>query len=209
MPTTRQMTDVNDQTLDGYNKAVAKYIDTSPQLVGGQVKEWIDKNIDRLGNNPKILEIGSGSGRDADYFASRGYVMELTDASKGFVDYLNRAGKTARLLNVLTDDLGSGWDMIFADAVLLHFKPVQLRMVLSKVYDALKPNGIIAFSLKIGTGEEITNRKLNVPRYFRYWEADEIRKVLTDAKYTDIEVDTSDDYRGKDRPDWLLINARK
>jgi hypothetical protein len=82
-------------------------------------------------------------------------------------------------------------------------------MVLSKVYDALKPNGIIAFSLKIGTGEEITNRKLNVPRYFRYWEADEIRKVLTDAKYTDIEVDTSDDYRGKDRPDWLLINARK
>ena len=203
------MSNQNDQTIAGYNRAVAKYVESSPQLVERELKAWIDKNLNKLGSNPKILEIGSGTGKDADYFASKGYDMELTDASQGFVEYLNKTGKTARLLNVLTDSLGTNYDMVFADAVLLHFTPGELRTILSKIYNALKPNGVIVFSLKEGAGEEITERKLGVPRYFRYWEANEITSVLLEANFTNVEIDTLDDYRGKDRPGWLLISAQK
>jgi 2-polyprenyl-3-methyl-5-hydroxy-6-metoxy-1,4-benzoquinol methylase len=203
------MNHLNDQTLDGYNKTVEKYIETSPQLVDGQLKAWIDEILNGLSHNARILEIGSGSGKDADYFASKGYKMELTDASQGFVDYLHKAGKTARLLNVLTDDLGAGYDMVFADAVFLHFTEKDLGRILAKVNSALKPNGVIVFSLKAGTGEEVTSRKLNVPRYFRYWEADKISKLLIASGFTNVEIGTIDDYRGKERPSWLLINAIK
>lgn len=160
------MHDANNLTVVGYNQTVSKYIETTPQKVDGEIKNWIDKNLSKLNKSAKILEIGSGTGRDADYFASCGYTLELTDASQGFVDHLNKIGKKARLLNAITDDLGTGYDMVFADAVFLHFNRMQLKVVLEKVYGALKPSAHIAFSVKAGSGEEITERKLDVPRYF-------------------------------------------
>lgn len=201
------MNDANDQTVASYNQSVTKYIDTSPQVVDGDLKAWIDKNLGKLTGVPKILEIGSGSGKDADYFTSKGFDMELTDASQGFVDHLIEAGKKARLLNALTDDFGTGYDMVFADAVFLHFNRDQLDLVLGKVYASLKTNGRLVFSLKAGSGEETTERKLDVPRYFCFWEADEIRKVLTNAGFSKIEIESIGDYRGDARPDWLLIDA--
>lgn len=201
------MNDSNDRTVISYNQAVARYINTSPQIVDGDLKVWIDKNLEKLGSEPKILEIGSGSGKDADYFASKGFAMELTDASQGFVDHLIKTGKKARLLNALTDDFGAGYDMIFADAVFLHFNREQLNLVLGKVYASLKSNGRLVFSLKAGSGEETTERKLDAPRYFCFWEADEIKELLIKAGFTEIEIELIGDYRGNVRPDWLLINA--
>jgi SAM-dependent methyltransferase len=203
------MNNLNDQTVKGYDKTVTKYIDTSPQKVDGQLKAWIDKNLKQIDKTAKILEIGSGSGKDADYFESLGYKVELSDASQGFVDHLIKNGKPARLLNAITDDLGGDYDMVFADAVFLHFNPEQLEKVLSKVFEALKPNGLIVFSLKAGSGEEVTDRKLDVNRYFCYWQADDIKKLLVKNGFTDIEIKTIDDYRGKARPDWLLVNANR
>ena len=203
------MNNLNDQTVKGYDKTVAKYIDTSPQKVDGHLKTWIDKNLKPMDKTAKILEIGSGSGKDADYFESLGYKMELSDASQGFVDHLTKNGKTARLLNAITDDLGSGYDMVFADAVFLHFNPEQLEEVLRKIFDALRPNGRIVFSMKAGSGEEVTDRKLDVNRYFCYYQANDIKKLLVKTGFANIEIETIDDYRGKVRPDWLLVNANK
>lgn len=197
----------NDKTINGYNQTVTKYINTSPQKVDGRLKAWIDKNLDKLDKTAKILEIGSGSGKDADYFISLGYEMEMTDASQGFVDHLKQSGKNARLLNAIIDDLGGGYDMVFADAVFLHFNPEQLKAVLNKAFNALKPNGRIVFSMKAGSGEEVTDRKLDVSRYFCYYGADDIKGLLINAGFVNIEIETIDDYRGKGRPDWLLVDA--
>jgi SAM-dependent methyltransferase len=204
-----QMDDLNNQTVKGYDKTVAKYIDTSPQKVNGQLKAWINKNLKQIDKTAKILEIGSGSGKDAAYFESLGYRMELSDASQGFVDYLIKNGKSARLFNAITDELDGDYDMVFADAVFLHFNPEQLEKVLRKIFKALKPKGLIVFSLKAGNGEEVTDRKLGVNRYFCYWQADDIKKLLLKNGFTNIEIQTIDDYRGKDRPDWLLVNANR
>ncbi len=201
------MSNHNDITLAGYNASVLKYIETSPQVVSPDLKTWINKNLRKLGKNPDILEIGSGSGKDAEYFASQGFNMQLTDASQGFVDYLNSRGMNARLLNALSDDLGKNHDMVFADAVFLHFTTAQLNKVLLKVFGSLKINGRVAFSLKIGSGDEITDRKLDVPRYFCYWDSEDITRLLNETGFTQIEIDSVDDYRGKDRNGWLLVDA--
>ncbi len=203
------MGDINNQTVDSYNKAVDKYIESSPQIVRAEIKSWIDKNLKHLDKSAKILEIGSGTGKDARYIMSLGYEMVLTDASKGFVDFLNKRGNKAHILNAITDDLGDYYDMVFADAVFLHFNKDQLKRVLEKVFESLNPNGRIVFSLKAGKGEEITNRKLDVSRYFCYWDKKNINKLLEVTGYKNIQVETVEDYRGKTRPDWLLINAVK
>lgn len=203
------MENTNNQTVSSYDESYIKYIETCPTEVKGDLKAWIDRNFKSLDKKSKILEIGSGSGKDANYINSIGYNIELTDASQGFVDYLISQGRVARKLNALTDDLGADYDMVFSNAVFLHFTPSELDRVLANVYKALKPNGRIVFSLKAGEGEEITDRKLGVNRYFCYWKEEDVRALLARVGLKSIEIDITLDPRGKDRPDWLFVNAVK
>ena len=197
----------NAQTLATYNKKVQTYIDTSPSEVFGPLQVWIDSNLEALSKDARILEIGSGTGKDAKYIASKGYTVELTDASQGFIDHLRSEGLEARLLNAIEDDLGENYDMIFADAVFLHFTEPELRLVLNKVHAALNPTGRLAFTLKAGEGEESTTRKMEAPRYFHFWFEEEIRQILQETGFGEVTITSDEDFRGEGCPDWLHITA--
>jgi len=88
----------------------------------------------------------------------------------------------------LTDDFVTSYDLIFANAVFLHFTPEELRKVLKKTYANLIENGILAFSVKHGDGEEWTNEKVGNPRYFCYWKADIIQLLLASTGYELVSV---------------------
>ena len=57
---------------------------TMPEWVAGE----IDAFVDALGGTGRILEIGSGGGRDARELERRGLSVRCTDAAQGFVDLL-------------------------------------------------------------------------------------------------------------------------
>lgn len=198
----------NQQTLQSYNDHVEEYMSQTPQHASEDWKIWMDENLQALDTSAKILEFGSAFGRDADYMESLGYTVQRTDASSSFVDLLQKQGREARLLNALTDPLPKGLDMVFASAVLLHFTRDEAKAVIGKVYNSLDTNGRFVFSLKIGDGEEMSDAKLGAPRYFCYWQAPDIEKVLRDAGFTTIRIVTARDYRS-DKPYWLLISAVK
>lgn len=168
----------NEVTLDSYNKRVQEYILGTPAVVSGSFKEWIDVILSCLSRDSKILEVGSGFGRDADYIESFGFKVERTDATESFVTFLREQGRFARRFNILTDPFEDQYDLIFANAVFLHFTPVELEIVLQKIHSSLKNNGILAFSVKKGEGEEWTSEKLGEPRYFCYWDRDRMIFLL-------------------------------
>jgi predicted TPR repeat methyltransferase len=202
------MSKTNQLTIDAYNKSVDEYIKGTPQKVDGHIQTWLDKCITLLKSPAKILEIGVGRGKDADYLESKGFMVDRTDASESFVDFQKQNGHDARVLNILTDGIDSQYDMILADAVWLHFNPEEAKLASKKVRDALTNDGFFAFSVKQGDGEELTDRKLNSTRYFCYWQEAEIRLLLEETGFHDNDIFHATDYR-PDRPGWLLIIAKK
>lgn len=202
------MSKTNQLTIDAYNKSVDEYINATPQKVEGHIKTWLDKAIDLLESSKKILEIGVGHGRDANYIESKGLAVKRTDASEAFVKYQQDNGHKATLLNVLTDEIIDRYDMVLADAVWLHFTPVEAELATKKILDSLKDGGIFAFSLKEGEGEELTDQKLNHTRYFCYWQEDNIRSLLESTGFDYADIFRASDNR-PERPGWLLIIARK
>jgi SAM-dependent methyltransferase len=178
----------NSATIDSYNAAVEKYISGTPTIVDGGVKLWIDKMLTLLPPQARIMEIGSGFGRDAHYIESCGFAVERTDATQGFVTLLQRQGHPARLFNIITDPFAQKYDLIFANAVLLHCTGQEFADAINKISSSLVPGGILAFSMKYGTGEEWVTAKLDLPRYFCYWQPDEITKVLQVANFEVIEI---------------------
>lgn len=200
------MNNSNETTVQSYDGHVQEYIDATPQKVEGFIQTWIDNVLAGLSQTAKILEFGTAFGRDADYIESKGYAVERTDVTPGFVKLLQDKGHAARILNAITDDLGSGYDLIFADAVLLHFTRDEAQRVIGKVHDALVSGGRFAFSLKIGEGEEWEETKLGAPRFFCYWTKETIEPVLGQAGFTDMHI--TDDYVGSTAK-WVHVIATK
>ena len=200
------MSQCNAETLQSYDRHVADYVDGTAQEVSGPSRNWIDAALAGLPAEAEIFELGSAFGRDAAYIRGRGYRVDCSDASRGFVDHLRGLGVEARLFNALTDPLAGPWHLILANAVLLHFNREECAAVLAKMAGALAPGGRFAFSLKAGEGEGWSSHKLNAPRYFCYWQPEQLPPLLRQAGFQDWEITAADTDRQHGK--WLYVIAR-
>jgi len=198
----------NDTTVASYEAHVQEYINGTPKDVDGQFKEWIDKALSITDQAKPILELGSAFGRDAEYIEAKGYEVQRTDVTKSFVEYLQKQGHNAKVLNAITDELDSGYGMVFANAVFLHFTREELAPVLSKVIQSLDINGILAFSVKKGEGEAWSQDKLGAPRYFCYWQQEPLQSLVLSAGFEIIDI-TDAVSSSKNGQEWLHVIAKK
>lgn len=199
---TAEGSESNARTLATYEDSLHRYIAGSPEGLSGGLKGFLEGVLGRLQPGATILEIGAGFGRDALYFESQGFRVIPTDAAESFIGELQRRGFQPQRLNALTDPIPSA-DLIYANAVFLHFSREELESVLAKIRAALPAGGILAFTLKEGSGEEWSDAKLDGPRFFRYWQIPELFEVLVRAGFTDIHLDT--DQEGP--VGWLQVSA--
>lgn len=184
------MSDTNTRTLEAYNKGVQTYIESTGQKTSGTQKDWLDFVFKAVPEDAKILEIGSAFGRDASYLIEQGYNVTMTDGSGGFVDYLNEHGFVASKLDIVNQQPKDIYDVILACAVFLHFDRDDFKKAVGHVKNALTIGGSFAFSLKQGEGEEWSESKIGLPRYFNYWKKDQLSKVMEGLgmKITDLRV---------------------
>jgi SAM-dependent methyltransferase len=146
----------NRQTIDAYDADASGYeantiVDPSEHHAA---RTWIDYALSVLDERPElahlsVLEIGSGTGRDADYLESCGVSVRRTDAVPAFVQAQRSKGHAADTLNALTDTLGGPYRMIFANGVFPHFSDGEARFVIDKAFANLAPDGLFAFSVKV------------------------------------------------------------
>jgi SAM-dependent methyltransferase len=106
-----------------------------------------------VGPGGRILEVGSGPGRDADFLETLGVQVRRTDATRAFLALQAERGKRGELLDLLTDDLGGPYDGVLAMCVLIHIDRSHLDLVLGKIATALRPAGAFLVSVREGTGE--------------------------------------------------------
>ncbi|MDP1880158.1 MAG: methyltransferase domain-containing protein [Parachlamydiaceae bacterium] len=191
----------NGITLKSYEQSLNEYINGTPSETTGNIKIWIDLFLNLLPSNPRIIEIGSAFGRDAQYIESQGFSVERTDATVGFVNFLKNKGYSAKEFNILTDDFTSVYDLIFANAVFLHFNSEELIEVLKKIQGSLSTNGILAFSVKHGEGEGWSNEKIGQPRFFCYWNKDKIQLLMETLNFEVLSISEDEKF--------LQITAKK
>lgn len=181
----------NNLTIQSYELGASEYVAGTAAQVSDSIKAWIEAILTHLDSNARILEIGSAFGRDAAFIESFGFTVERTDAAEAFVSQL---GSYARKFNVLSDEFSGTYDLIFANAVFLHFTREELKSVLSKIKASLNQSGILAFSVKKGEGEEWTREKIGHPRYFCYWSLEGIQNLLEQTGFQVISISEDDKF---------------
>jgi 2-polyprenyl-3-methyl-5-hydroxy-6-metoxy-1,4-benzoquinol methylase len=188
------------QTIQSYEGSAREY----DKLVDPQRPPHIQKALQRLVETlppgGRVLEVGSGPGRDADVLESLGFAVRRTDATQAFVDLMLERGKHAELLNVVTDELGGPYDGVLAMGVLIHVDRNQTDAVLRKIHIALRPGGALLAAMRKGEGETTGDY------HTVCWTRERFTERLTAAGLT---VIWDADSVGRDGNDWVTYLARR
>ena len=193
--------DAVDITLRAYETAAQRYADRTGGP-GPASCAFLDRFADTIGR-VRVLESGSGTGKDATYLEGRGLHVSRTDAALAFVEMMCAAGHDARVLDIRTDDLGGPWEAVLALAVLLHLDRAQFADALRRIREAVVDGGVFAFTLKEGDGDAWSEAKLDLPRHFTYWREPSLRPVLAQTRWDVISIDYVDGLEP-----WLFVMAR-
>ncbi len=196
------MSKVNDITISSYNNELDIYLKKTAGQVTGSMKDFIDSFLKILPPNATILEIGSGTGRDADYIEKRGYTILRTDAAASFVKHMQDESKPAEKLNIIAEALPQTFDAILANAVFLHFDDADFKRALINTKAMLKNNGIFAFSIHKGDFIGISDHK-NSARYFHERSERDVHEILKSHSLTVLKSMRGTSISG--RKQWIMF----
>ena len=139
----------------------------------------------------KILEVGSGSGKDAEMLKKMGYEYVGTDASEGLIKVARKRNPKVTFRNVGVYDLDfpkHEFDGFWTVATLLHIPKNRIDKALKKIKTQIKPGGIGFITMKAGVGEK---EDPDTGRWFAYYSRDEFQKVLERNGYRVVEEKSS------------------
>lgn len=105
-----------------------------------------------------VLDVGAGSGRDASWFALKGYGVVAVEPSTAMRSIGERLHSHApihwvddRLPNLgAVSRSGATFDVILLSAVWMHIRSRDRAAVLDKLLELLKPGGILAMTFREG-----------------------------------------------------------
>lgn len=189
-----------DRTIRSYDGFAREYNAIVADHPPPEIEDALRRMMQCVPAGGTVLEIGSGSGRDADFVESLGGIVKRTDAAQVFLDLQAERGKKGELLNVVTDALGGPYSAILAMAVLIHVDRALVAPVLRKVFDALEPGGVFLAGMRIGEGE--TNGDYQTV----YWAKERFAEALAAAG---LRLQWDRQWIGREDVTWVSFLARR
>lgn len=176
------------------------------ETFSADMSEQYQRFLPLLKKGAKILDVGSGSGRDAFYFQKHGYQVTALEPSKN----LGREIRKVFSGEIVCSDIQSyqpmeRYDGIWACASLIHLQEEEILCFFKKMDMYLSDNGIVYASGKCG----ISTGEVADGRFFLEFTEQLVEKILTVNKQLQLEqLWYTEDVRGKRGFRWLNVVLR-
>jgi cyclopropane fatty-acyl-phospholipid synthase-like methyltransferase len=164
----------------------------------------------------RILEVGCGSGKDADFMLTNGYDILAVDASRSMLrgavkNFPGLAGRTRLIIvpDCLRELDSESFDGIYSIAMLMHLKENQIRRALCEFARILKNNGRLFFSVCLTRDSELVDDVDADGRRYTLRSAEWWQSVCETADLNVIKTDVSDDRLGRAPIQWLNLYCSK
>ena len=129
----------------------------------------------------KVIDIGSGSGRDVDWLMKQGFPVEGVDASQGLIAAAkNRYPQATFRYDVLPDlpnTKSSSYDYALCSAVLMHLSRHDAQAAVTNILRVIKAGGRLICSVRPSRQE---NEREGDGRLFTEFTLDQLAQFFTD-----------------------------
>jgi len=140
-----------DDNAAFYDQNAKAFFDNT---VGADMSTLHEKFLSRLPVGSCLLDAGCGSGRDAKAFLEKGYEVSAFDSSAELASLASvHCGQPVEVRSFNDVNEVGAYDGIWCCASLLHVSLADLPQVLQRLWRALRAEGHIYFSFKLGKGE--------------------------------------------------------
>lgn len=204
----------NKDTINWYDANAEKYAADSDGIT---FESTARQFLEKLNPNPKILEAGCGSGRDAVTLNELGAEVTGIDASKGLIAVAKKKSSNIEFLVCNFLDLpfpDETFDGAWSHASLVHLDTIDdVKTALGEFFRVLKTDSQLYILVKQQNGLEktaiVSDSLSNHDRFFRYYTGDELSKLLEETGFTITELTTEDDVHGRKEVSWIKLFAKK
>lgn len=171
---------MDQQTINTYNQLAREYDEETADFWDRFPRTIFDKFIGL--SKGKVLDVGSGPGRDGLILQKAGLNVICLDASEAMVKI-----STERGLHSVIGDFNNlsfedkSFDGVWAYTSLLHVPKSQIDRSLSEIRRVMKPHGIFGLGLIEGESELYRESSgVGQPRWFSFYKKEEVEKLLSD-----------------------------
>ena len=157
------MTAPDDPSLKFYADNAQVYAERSRASAGRRLEPFLAALPEEGG---RILELGCGSGADAEAMLARGFDVTASDGTPEMAaEAERRLGIPVRVMRFEQLEDVEVYDGVWANACLLHVPRADLAGILGRVRRSLKPGGVFYGSYKAGSagGLDTLGRYYNRP----------------------------------------------
>lgn len=157
-----------------------------------------------------VLDAGCGVGRDTRYFIKRGYRVVSFDAAHEMVKSC-RQYPFAYCIRRFFDEITfvEEFDAVWACASLIHLPYPKLNEAIFNLFSAVKPGGIIYFSLKMKNRDEKLSEVVTGRRFY-YYSLEEVSEIAESSLALEpIKVWTNQSRKESDPTEWSNFLYRK
>ena len=154
------------------------------ETFSADMSEQYQRFLPLLKNGAKILDVGSGSGRDACYFQKQGYQVTALEPSKNLCREIRKVFSGEIVCSGVQNYRPTErYDGIWACASLIHLKEEEVLHFFEKIDLYLEDSGIIYVSGKNG----ISTGEVEDGRFFLEFTEQLVEKILTVNKQLKLE----------------------
>lgn len=177
---------MSDQTtIDAYDVYAQAYDQGVVDFWRDFPRDFLHQFVDGL-QGKRVLNLGSGSGRDAVLLREMGLEVVCVDASQSMIDMTRSMGFESHLATFsdISFDAES-FDGVWAYCSLLHIKKQQAAEIVQKLRALLKPGDLCVVGVIEGRNEARVAHEImpDTSRYFKFYTSHELKELLHAAQF--------------------------
>lgn len=171
---------MDQKTIQTYNMMAKDYDEETVDFWDRFPSKIIDEFVVHLKGGAKILDVGSGPGRDGLILKQKGLDIKCLDASEAMISICKERGLDAVVgdfNNMPFDD--NQFDGVWAYTSLLHVSKENIEKSFSEIVRVLKSGGIFGLGLIEGDFNDYRESSgMDKPRWFSFYTKEEIEVLL-------------------------------
>ena len=183
---------MDKKTIDTYNKLAKEYDEETKDFWNIFPDTFIRRFCESVPQQGKVLDIGSGPGRDALILQKAGLNVTCFDASEAMILMTREKGFVSVLGDFNDPSFPQGsFDGVWSYTSFLHVPKLEVKIALAETHRVLKKEGILGLGLIEGDTEGYRESLgVNSSRYFAYYKKEEIEGLLKETGFTPFYFET-------------------